>query len=104
MSHHIRTRRDVEQLADNPCVESPCCGRRTSADMLVDARALPLEVRPRGAIEICDACLDRAIREGRLSEEALHAAHGAPPAVLDRARLRDADARARREGPMRGLA
>lgn len=92
----IRTRKDVEQLAGNPSVEAPCCGRHTNADMLVDARALPLAVRPRGAPELCDACLDRALREGRLTEEELHRAHGAPPDVLVRVRERDAVARTRR--------
>lgn len=91
----IRTRKDVEQLAGNPSVEAPCCGRRTNADMLVDARGLPLAARPRGAPELCDACLDRVLREERLTEEELHRAHGAPPDVLARARERDTASRAR---------
>ena len=65
---------------ENPLV--PCeCGRRQSADMMLDLRPLPPTVRtlfggPRDFA--CDGCVGRVRRAGNLVGPALAEAYGAP--------------------------
>jgi len=61
-----------EPVTPTSTVFAPCCGRRTSADAVVDVRAVPnTVVSPgrRGVGEdqdwLCDACRTRMTREGR---------------------------------------
>lgn len=63
------------------------CGRRTNADMLTDLRQVPEATRAAwgfGGTFGCDACRERAFREGRVTRRDFYAALGAPPEVLER--------------------
>lgn len=62
-------------------VHCPACGRRTTPDML--ARL------PGGAEHVCDGCRQVGLNRGTFTREAFATLHGAPPAVLERARARD---------------
>ena len=92
MSWKPRTRADV---GDTAPVRAPCCGRRVWPDVLVDCARLPVEVRPRGASDLCDGCRETLLRDGWVTHEALLVALGAPPDLVARARARDVARRTR---------
>ena len=80
---------------ENPLVRAACCGRLTNADMVLDLSAMPPGIRKQfrfGEQDVdgepvpvaCDACRERAIREGRITREEFYRQLGAPQAVLDR--------------------
>jgi hypothetical protein len=71
----------------NASVLCPCCGRRTNADMLIDLRGVPSETRATWGIAgafCCDACRERAFREGRVARVDFYRELGAPPDLLER--------------------
>lgn len=78
---HLPTYKERFAIEGNPSVPCPRCGRSTPADMLVDVTPL------NGSDDYwCDACRERAYATGEVTREALHVAHGAPAAVVTRAR------------------
>lgn len=62
------------------------CGRSQSADMMVDVRAVPAEIRRHfgGADFVCDACRERERCSGRVMASVLARHLGAPPALVAR--------------------
>lgn len=76
--------KEAEGLSNNPTVTAPCCGRKTSADMLTDVRALPSEVRLGGALYMCDACRERIFADGIMTRSEFYALFDPPPAFVDR--------------------
>jgi hypothetical protein len=78
------TMRDRESLPNNPTVRAPCCGRKTSADMLVDVSGLPSEVRPQAAVYMCDACRERVFADGVMTREEFYSMYDPPAAAVAR--------------------
>lgn len=70
----LRTLAEVH--GDNRSVKAQCCGRRTTADMVIDLSGMPVGVR-RGfnlrAPELCDGCLQRVFREQRATRDVFYA-------------------------------
>lgn len=76
-------------LAHNPVVICPACGRETNADMLYDVRPFP-HLRAGEETHQCCSCMLGHYNNRRLTHTEFARGHGAPAEHMQRAASHDA--------------
>lgn len=78
----LPTKRDTLPAdAGNPVMRCDGCPRRVMADVLVDVSRWPTTLR--GASQyLCDACVERIVRQGHIAREDIMRLAGAPDDVV----------------------